>query len=66
MHPLRKLIREIVDEELTEVSTSAAAPGYQSPHAFRGNSAAGIKKAKKNAEQAGYKIVGKIDEHGEK
>lgn len=62
MDRLRRVIRELIEQELEEISTSAATPGFQTPHAFRGKSEAGKKKARKNAEQAGYKIVGKIDE----
>lgn len=60
---LRKLIRELAQEELEEVSSSGATPGYQSPHAFRGDGEAGIRKARKNASQAGYSIVGKLSEN---
>lgn len=61
MDALRKLIRELIEEELDEVTTSAATPGFQTPNAFRGSSDAGKEKAKKNATQAGYTIVGKLD-----
>ena len=32
----RKLVREVI-EELEEMSTTASAPGYSTPHAFTGN-----------------------------
>jgi hypothetical protein len=32
---LREAIREIIKQELEEVSTSAATPGYQTPNAFK-------------------------------
>lgn len=66
---LRKLIRELVEQELEEVSTSGNAGPYNTPYAFRGNSAAGKEKAKKNAHQAGYEMVDKkqdkADDDGE-
>lgn len=55
---LAKLIKELAKQELEEISTSAATPGFQSPNAFRGDSEAGKAKARKNASQAGYEIVG--------
>ena len=55
---LRKLIKELVDEELDETSTSAATPGFLIPGAFRGNSAAGKAKQRKNSMQAGYEMIG--------
>jgi len=58
---LRKLIRELVEEELEldETSSSGAAGPYNTPFAFRGDSAAGKAKAKKIASQAGYEPVDK-------
>ena len=63
---LQKLIRELVEEELREVSTSDAAGPYMSKFAFRGNSAEGKAKAKKIASQAGYEPVEKKTETADK
>lgn len=54
---LRKLIRELAEEELEEVTTTSATPGVLIPGAFRGNSSMDKAKERKNAEQAGYTIV---------
>jgi hypothetical protein len=54
---LRKLIKELIDEELDETTSSAAAGPYNTPFAFRGNSAEGKAKQKKNSNQAGYEMV---------
>ena len=59
---LKQLIRELVEEELAEVSTSANAGPFMTKHAFRGNSAEGKAKAKKIASQAGYEPVEKTQE----
>lgn len=59
---LRKLIRELVEQELEEVSTSGNAGPYNTPFAFRGNSAAGKEKAKKNSENSGHTLVDKTQE----
>jgi hypothetical protein len=59
---LRKLIRELVEEELDEVTSSGAAGPYNTPFAFRGNTADGKAKAKKNATQAGMTLVDKSQE----
>jgi hypothetical protein len=66
---LKRLIRELVDEELKEVSTSDGAGPYNTPYAFRGNTADGKAKAKKIAGQAGMepvkgREVGKADDAG--
>jgi chromosome segregation ATPase len=63
---LHKLIRELVEEEIAEVSTSANSGFYNIPFAFRGNSAEGKAKAKKNATQAGYEPVNKTPEPADK
>lgn len=66
---LRKLIRELVEEELEEVTSSGAAGPYNTPFAFRGNTADGKAKAKKIASQAGMtpveKTAEKADDAGE-
>lgn len=60
---LRKIIREIIEEELMdEESSSGAAGAYSTPFAFRGNSAGGKEKQKKNAENSGYRLASKKDE----
>jgi len=61
---LRKLIRELIEEEmeLEETTSSGAAGPYNTPYAFRGNTAGGKEKAKKNATQAGYEPVNKTPE----
>lgn len=61
MTSLMQLLKELI-EELEETSTSAATPGYDSAKAFRGDGEAGKTKARKNAQQAGYVIVGKLDD----
>jgi hypothetical protein len=53
----KKLIQELVEEELTETSSTSNVAPYNTPFAFRGNSAAGKAKQKKNATQAGYEVV---------
>jgi hypothetical protein len=63
---IRELIREIIKQELEEISTTAGTPGYQTPNAFRGNSDAGKAKMKKNATQAGYSLVSQDDEKADK
>lgn len=62
MDNLRKLIRETIQKELEELSSTGSTPGYETPKAFRGTSAAGDTKARDNAEKAGYKIEGPLDE----
>jgi hypothetical protein len=61
---IRKLIRELIEEEieLEETTSSGAAGPYNTPFAFRGNTADGKAKAKKNATQAGMTLVDKSQE----
>lgn len=62
---LRKIIRELIEEELEldETTSSGAAGPYNTPFAFRGNAAAGKEKAKKNSTVAtGYTMVDKTQE----
>lgn len=60
---LRKLIRELVEEELVEVTASGDAGHYSTPFAFRGNSAEGKAKSKKISTVAtGYEPVEKTQE----
>lgn len=63
---LKKLIRELVEEELAEISTTANAGPYMTKFAFRGNSAEGKAKAKKIASQAGYEPIEKKPEVADK
>ncbi len=55
---LKKIIRELVDEVLNEMTTSGAAGSYLTPNAFRGH-----KSKKETAEKSmpGGKVVGKED-----
>lgn len=62
---LRRIIREVIIEELEldETTSSGAAGPYNTPFAFRGNSAEGKAKAKKNSTVAtGYDLVDKKQE----
>lgn len=62
---LRRIIREVIIEELEldETTSSGAAGPYNTPFAFRGNSAEGKAKAKKNSTVAtGYDLVDKTQE----
>lgn len=45
------------DEDIEEASTTAADPGYMTPHAYTGKKKSLEKRRKKNAEKAGYKLV---------
>lgn len=54
MNNLRKLIRELVEEELSEVTTTGDIAGYQTPYAFAGKNKS---KRKKSAEQSGYTLA---------
>lgn len=60
---IEEVLNELIEEDdiKTEVSTSGAAGPYNTPAAFRGNSESGKKKMRKNANQAGYKLVGDED-----
>lgn len=59
MSKLKKIIREAIKETIEEVSTSAAAGAYNTPHAFVGKSKKNKQFHLKNAEHAGYKLVRK-------
>lgn len=54
---LHKLIRELVEQELEEISVAADAGPYKTPFAFRGNTASGKQKQKDNSTQAGYEMI---------
>ncbi len=54
---IRQIVRELLQSELEEASTSAATPGYQTPMAFSGGRKKDKKKKKDIANAAGYDIV---------
>ena len=59
---LRQYIREILQEELDEISTSAGAGAYLTPMAFRGNKQNNVAKMKHTATQLGYTLTPKGSE----
>jgi len=59
---LRKIIRELIDDELDEMTTTASAGPYNTPYAFTGKKKQNEKKRKSTATQAGYTLS---DESGE-
>lgn len=55
---LRKIIRELIKQELEEATTTDGAGGFLTPMAFRGNSAASIAKNKRTAtDNTGYELT---------
>jgi hypothetical protein len=54
---IRQIVRELLQSEIEEASTSAATPGYQTPMAFSGGRKKDKKKKKDIANAAGYDIV---------
>lgn len=54
---LREIIRKFIQEELTEISTSAGAGAYLTPMAFRGNKGQNLKKMKNVSTQLGMKLT---------
>ena len=58
MNDAKKIIRELVEEVIEEMTATGAVAGYQTPAAFRGH-----KSKKKTAERSmpGGKVVGKED-----
>lgn len=54
---LRQYIREILQQELDEISTSDGAGAYLTPMAFRGNKQNNVAKMKHTATQLGYKLT---------
>jgi len=54
---LRQYIREILQQELDEISTSDGAGAYLTPMAFRGNKQSNVAKMKHTATQLGYKLT---------
>lgn len=59
---LRQVIRELVEDELEEISGTAAAGGFYTPYAFSGDKSANLKKRKQTATQAGYTLSDKSGE----
>jgi len=60
---LRERIRELIKQELDEMTTTAAVPGYLTPYAFRGNSAKTKARAKHIATTTtGFKLTPKGEE----
>jgi hypothetical protein len=63
MNKIRALIREMIKQELEEVTASGATPGYMTPKAFTGGSEKGESMRKKLAQVSGYTLSDKnIDE----
>lgn len=61
----RKLVREILEDEIEEISTTASVAVYSTPHAFTGNKKKNKDRQKKTAKKSGYKLaesVNKLDE----
>ncbi len=58
MDKLKEIIRELIQQELAEATTSAATPGYNTPNAFSDNSSGDKKKKKKMATNSTtYRVV---------
>ena len=58
---LRKYIRELVDDELEEMTGTGAVDGFGTPFAFQGDSEANKKKRKASATAVdGYELVGEV------
>ena len=54
---LRKRIREIIRNELGEITTTANVAGFETPHAFAGKSLISKKKIRAVAEKLGWKLT---------
>ena len=54
---LRKFIREVIRNELEELTTTANVAGYLTPHAFAGKSLISRKKIRAVAEKLGWKLT---------
>jgi len=54
---LRKRIREVIRNELEELTTTANVAGYLTPHAFAGKSLISRKKIRAVAEKLGWKLT---------
>ena len=58
MDKLKEIIRELIKNELDEVSTSGATPGYNTPNAFTGGVGKGKKKKREiSTNSTGYNVV---------
>jgi len=58
MDKLKEIIRELIKNELDEVSTSGATPGYNTPNAFTGGVGKGKKKKREiSTNSTGYDVV---------
>ena len=62
---VKKLIKELVDEVLDEMSTTGGVAGYQTPNAFQGPGDASRKKKLTARSIPGGKVVGDLDEDAE-
>lgn len=54
---LRQIIREILDEELNEMTTTGNVAGYNVPMAFTGNVPKNVARKKAIAQQLGWKLT---------
>ena len=58
MDKLREIIRELVQKELAEATTTGDIAGYETPHAFTGGPGKGKKKKKEiSTNSTGYNVV---------
>ena len=57
----RQLVREILEDELGEISTTASAPGYSTPMAFTGNKKKNKEKQKQTALKSTYQLVQSVE-----
>lgn len=57
----RELVREILEDELDETSTTASAPGYSTPMAFTGNKKKNKEKQKQTALKSTYQLVQSVE-----
>ena len=56
-HRLRKMIQEIIEEELNEMTTTGNVAGYLTPLAFSGNVPKNTARKKAIAQQLGWKLT---------
>lgn len=59
MSKIREMIRELIQQELEEISATGNVAGYQTPYAFSGQSKEGRSHRNKIAQQAGYTLTDK-------
>ena len=57
----RELVREILEDELDETSTTASAPGYSTPLAITGNKKKNKEKQKQTALKSTYQLVQSVE-----